>query len=108
MRPSPILLFFCFLLSACAQQGNNADRLANAYADVLRYRDSSIRADSSVVRSGTDSIFAVYDISRDKFLHGVRALADDPETYQSFFAGVDSRLSATSGLPMGSPSDTTK
>ena len=86
-------------LVACTSTGGRMDAVADAYADILRYRDAHVRSDTMTVRAGVDSVLASHSLTRDEFLAGFHRLADDPATVQPFFDQIQTRLAQTSSVP---------
>ncbi len=86
-------------LVSCSSEAGRDEKVAYAYADILRFRDSQPRADSTTVQHGIDSILSRYKLTQDSYLHRFRALADDPTSLRPFFELVQNRLAQTSGLP---------
>lgn len=99
-----LILALTGIVSCTSDTGRN-EQIANAYADILRYRDTQPRSDSTTVRHGIDSVLHHYGLTRETYLQQFRTLADDPTTLRPFFELVQSRLTQTSGLPSPSGQD---
>jgi hypothetical protein len=90
-------LAFCFLLAglyACSPDRSN-DRLADAYVDLLRFRDRAAQADTSALQTGIDSILSAHGYTSATYREGFVLLADGPDRLQAFFARVEARLAET-------------
>jgi hypothetical protein len=102
--------FLCLALTgalSCASDTSRNEPIANAYADMLRFRDVHPRSDSTTVQNGIDSILSRYGLTQDSYLLRFRALADDPTNLRPFFELVQNRLAQTSGLPPAPPDPAT-
>jgi hypothetical protein len=79
------------------------DRLADAYVDLLRYRDRTAQVDTSAIKSGIDSILAAHRFTVDTYRSTFASLAEDPGRLAAFFARVDQRLAETNPALLPQP-----
>lgn len=93
MRPLSIVLALSGIL-ACSVDPP-VDRLADAYVDLLRFRDLSTKSDTATIRMGIDSVLAAHHYSGESYHESFASLAGDPERLSAFFARVEQRLAAT-------------
>jgi hypothetical protein len=93
MRHLMIALALTGMLACSAEP--SVDRLADAYVDLLRYRDWSARADTVAIRAGIDSVLSAHGFTGDAYQSTFASLAEDPDRLTAFFARVDQRLTQT-------------
>lgn len=91
-----LLLPLIPLLLSCSGGTERRIRLADGYADILRFRDRSVGTDSTTIRRGIDSILTRYGLTPEQYVGAFRELAEDPAAIQPFFQRVEARLAATS------------